>query len=130
MPEPARVCEKRVLLVEDDPAARESIKLLLMIDRHIVTEAENSQDALAQFSPGLYDLVMVDYFMPNLQGGQLADRLRQIDLGQPILLVTAYAEKLVDTHLAVDGILPKPFGIDELRQALNKVFSCTPSRGS
>ncbi len=123
MLEPIRVCEKRILLVEDDRMARESIKLLLMIDRHDVTEAENSQQALQLFVPGRFDLVMIDYFMPNVQGNVLAAKIKQIDLGQPILLVTAFAEQLVDFGLPVDGILPKPFGIAELRQAVAQVLA-------
>lgn len=123
MPEPIRVFEKRILLVEDDPTARESIKLLLMIDRHQVTEAEHSQQALLLFTPGRFDLVMIDYFMPNVQGNVLAAKIKQIDLGQPILLVTAFAEQLVDFGLPVDGILPKPFGIAELRHAVAQVLA-------
>ena len=123
MAELDRLCEKRILLVEDDPTARESIKLLLLIDRHEVTEAANGQEALAKFCPGRYDVVVIDYFMPNMQGGQLAEALKQIDPAQPILMVTAYAEKLVDTHLLVDAILAKPLGIDELRQGISQVLS-------
>jgi len=123
MPEPPRLYRKRILLVEDDPLARQSIKLLLMIDRHKVTEAENSQQALQVFIPGRFELVIIDYFMPQAQGDALAARIKQIDIGQPILMVTAYAEQLVDTGLPVDGILGKPFGIGELRQAIIKVLS-------
>ncbi len=123
MPELDRVCEKRVLLVEDDPAARQSIKLLLLIDRHEVTEAKDGAEGLALFCPGRFDLVIIDYFMPNMQGGQLAAALKDIDLAQPVLLVTAYAEKLVDTQLRVEAVLPKPFGIDELRRAICQVLS-------
>ena len=113
-----RVFEKRILVVEDDPAARQSIKLLLMIDRHQVSEAENSREALRVFAPGLFDLALIDYFMPEMQGNELAAALRQIAPTQPILMVTAYAEKLVDFNLPVNAILPKPFGIEELRQAI------------
>jgi DNA-binding response OmpR family regulator len=36
-------------------------------------------------------------------------------------MVTAYAEKLVDMDIQVDAILPKPFAVDELRQAIAKL---------
>ncbi len=123
LPELDRVLEKRILLVEDDPAARESIKLLLMIDRHEVTEAGDSQQALQVFAPGCFDLVLIDYFMPNTQGNVVAAALRQLDPDQPILMITAYAEKLVDSALCVDSILPKPFGIAELRSAVAHVLA-------
>ena len=56
---------KNIVLVEDDPSARQSIKLLLCIDRHTVTEAENGHEALQLFTGSTYDLVIMDYFMPG-----------------------------------------------------------------
>ncbi len=119
----ARVCEKRVLLVEDDPTARESIKLLLQIDRHKVTDLESGQQALQVFSSDRFDLAIIDFFMPNMQGGELAANLKRAAPGKPVVLVTAYAEKLVDSGMPVDAILPKPFGIDELRQTIARVVA-------
>ncbi|HTL58024.1 MAG TPA: response regulator [Candidatus Limnocylindrales bacterium] len=118
MPKPTRVLGKRILLVEDDPGARESIKLLLTIDRHTVVEAKNGAEALELFHRERFDLVIMDFFMPQMQGKELAINIRLADASVPILMVTAYVEKLVDIHNHVDAILGKPFAIDELRQAL------------
>ena len=118
MPEAVRVLGKRILLVDDDPAARESIKLLLNIDRHTVLEARNGQEALEVFHQGVVDLVIIDYFMPQMDGKQLAEQIKLAAPCLPILLVTAYLEKLVDTDSPVDAMLGKPFGVDELRQSI------------
>ena len=118
MPMPARVFGKKILLVEDDPSARQSIKLLLTIDRHAVTEAKNGHEALALFHRERFDLIIIDYFMPQMEGKELARNLRLTDASVPILMVTAYVEKLVDIGNYVDAILGKPFGIDELRQTI------------
>ena len=121
MSDQARVLGKRVLLVEDDPAARESIKLLLTIDRHRVTEAKNGHEAMELFHQNVFDLVIIDYFMPQMHGKELASNLK-LSAAVPILMVTAYAEKLVDMGIQVDCILAKPFGIAELRQAIAKLL--------
>ena len=121
MSEPARVLGKRILLVDDDPAARESIKLLLTIDRHCVVEAKNGREALQVFSQAPFDLVIVDYFMPQMEGKELAANIKMAAPLLPILMVTAYLEKLVDTDTQVDAMLPKPFGIAELREAISKL---------
>ena len=121
MSEPGRVLGKRILLVDDDPAARESIKLLLTIDRHGVVEAKNGQEALQLFSQAPFDLVIIDYFMPQMKGKELAAYIKLAAPLLPILMVTAYLEKLVDTDTQVDGMLPKPFGIAELRGAICKL---------
>ncbi len=118
LPESARVCAKKILLVEDEPTARQALKLLLMIDRHHVTEAATGEEAMALFAGQRFDLAIVDYFMPKIRGSELAANFRQLAPRQPIVMVTAYAEKLVDEDLAVNAILPKPFGIEELRQTI------------
>ena len=84
-----RVFEKRILVVEDDPSARESIILLLRIDRHIVTEAKDGNEALDLLSRQSFDLVLLDYAMPGMQGWEVALNIKRITPALPILMVTA-----------------------------------------
>jgi CheY-like chemotaxis protein len=123
MSDQARVLGKRILLVDDDPGARESIKLLLTIDRHRVIEAKNGQEALELFHQGILDLVIIDYFMPQMKGSELATNIKLAAPLLPILMVTAYMEMLVDTNNAADAILGKPFGIEELRGAIARLLN-------
>ena len=123
MSDDVRVFGKRILLVDDDAAARESIKLLLQIDRHDVVEAKGGQEALELFHQSVMDLVIIDYFMPQMEGSKLAEHLKLAAPSMPILMVTAYMEKLVDCHNPVDAILPKPFGIAELRQSIASLLN-------
>src|SRR4051812_9009294 len=123
MSDDVRVFGKRILLVDDDAAARESIKLLLQIDRHEVVEAKSGQEALELFHQSVMDLVIIDYFMPQMEGSKLAEHLKLAAPSMPILMVTAYLEKLVDCHNPVDAILPKPFGIAELRQSIASLLN-------
>jgi CheY-like chemotaxis protein len=60
--------------------------------------------------------------MPTMLGGDLAASIKQIKPQQPILMVTAYVEKLVASDTHVDAILGKPFGIEELRQTIVKLL--------
>ncbi len=112
------VSGKNILLVEDDLAVRESIKLLLSIDRHTVTEAANGHQALQLFTGSSYDLVITDYFMPEMLGDELAQNVKNLVPSQPVLMVTAYMEKLADHGKPADAVLAKPFGINDLRQAM------------
>jgi CheY-like chemotaxis protein len=112
---------KRILLVDDDAAVRSSIKLLLSIDRHTVTEAANANEALVLFTVAQYDLMIVDYFMPGTLGEELIKSVRQIVPQQPVLMVTAYLEKLVDAVQSADIVLGKPLNRDDLRRAITKL---------
>jgi CheY-like chemotaxis protein len=123
MSDDVRVFGKRILLVDDDASARESMKLLLQIDRHEVIEAKSGQEALELFHQSVMDLVIVDYFMPQMEGTKLAEHLKLAAPLMPILMVTAYVEKLVDCHNPVDAILPKPFGIADLRQSIASLLN-------
>ena len=118
MSDDGRVFGKCILLVDDDASARQSIKLLLQIDRHRVIEAKNGQEALKLFPKSAADLIIIDYFMPQMEGSKLAEHIKLAAPSVPILMITAYVEKLVDCHNPVDAILPKPFGIDDLRHSI------------
>lgn len=123
MSDDVRVFGKRILLVDDDASARESMKLLLQIDRHEVIEAKSGQEALELFHQSVMDLVILDYFMPQMEGSKLAEHLKLAAPSMPILMVTAYVEKLVDCHNPVDAILAKPFGIADLRQSIASLLN-------
>jgi len=114
---------KRILLVEDDPSARESTKLLLNIDRHSVTEAKDGREALDLVARQPFDLVVLDFFMPGMHGGEVALRIKSIAPTLPILMVTAYLEKLSSFEKPVNAVLGKPFAVGELRSEIAKLLA-------
>ena len=113
---------RRILVVEDDLSARESIKLLLRIDRHVVTEAKDGSEALALVRQQPFDLVLLDYAMPGMKGWEVALNIKLIAPALPILMVTAYVEKLTGADKPVDAVLAKPFAVEELRSAVAKLL--------
>src|SRR4051812_10860087 len=113
---------KRILLIEDDPSARESTKLLLNIDRHTVTEAGNGPEALDLIAQQPFDLVLLDFFMPGMHGGEVALKIKSIAPALPILMITAYLEKLSQFDKPVNAVLGKPFAIDDLRSEISKLL--------
>jgi CheY-like chemotaxis protein len=119
---------KRILVIDDDPSARESMKLLLSIDRHSVTEARDGMEALALVAGQPFDLVLVDFFMPQMNGGEVARRIKQIAPSLRILMVTAYLEKLINFEGTgnTDAVLGKPFAVGDLRSEIAKLL---PSDG-
>jgi len=118
-----KTCGRRILVVEDDPSARESIKLLLQIDRHVVKEAKDGSEALALVNQQPFDLVILDYVMPGMKGWEVALNIKLMAPALPILMVTAYVEMLSGADKPVDAVLGKPFAVDELRNAVAKLLS-------
>ena len=109
---------KRILLVDDQRPVRDAINLLLGLDEHAVIGAANGAEALALFQPGYFDLVITDFEMPQMKGDELAARIKQVSPSQPILMITAYAERLDDADHSVDAVLNKPFQLEDLRRAI------------
>jgi CheY-like chemotaxis protein len=113
---------KRILLVDDQQSVREAIGLLLTLDAHTVIEAVDGAAALDLFMRDQFDLVITDFEMPNMKGNELATRIKQVSPSQPILMITAYAERLGEFGNPVDAILNKPFQLEELRQAMAQLL--------
>jgi YesN/AraC family two-component response regulator len=118
---PERCLGKRILLVDDERAIRDSIRQLLHQDEHTVVEANNGAEALRLFTQDRFDVVLTDCFMPFVKGVELATSIKRLSPEQPILMITGYGIKS-GPHNPVDMILRKPFGIGELRSALVEVL--------
>jgi len=114
---------KQILLVDDEPGVRQTCSLLLGIDGHSVVEADSGLEALAVFATDRFDLVVTDFAMPGMNGSDLARRLKQLFPSQRILMITGFPNRLEDCQHPVDAILPKPFSLDELRQAVAQLLS-------
>lgn len=115
---------RRILLVDDEVAVRNSLRRLLQFDGHTVEIAASGKDALALFQESRFDLVVTDYEMPEMKGDQLAAAIKAIQPSQPVLMVSAYGEQLRSSGnslAAVDAILTKPFQMEELRNAITRL---------
>lgn len=108
-----------VLVVEDDPANREVLCLLLQQMGYATAVADGGQEALRQIRNGVkMDAVISDVVMPGMNGLDLAAQVRAIRPGIPIVLVTGDAEA-VDMVLASGSVaLLKPYTTDALGRIL------------
>jgi len=113
---------RRILLVDDDPGVREVVGFVLGLDHHRVVEARNGKEALGRFQQEKFDLVITDYAMPEMNGQELASRLRQLKHEQRILMISGHANLLPHVGRDVDLLLGKPFSIQGLRQAIETVL--------
>jgi CheY-like chemotaxis protein len=99
---------------------------MLGMDGHIVTEAGSGREALDLFTPGRFDLVITDYVMPVMNGGELARNIKRLAPSQPILMITGSAGELGGVVAFVDAVLDKPFVFEDLRQAVAQLLRPPP----
>jgi len=113
-----------LLLAEDDRVVRVTVRDALERAGYHVTECPDGSSALRAAEGALFDLVLSDIRLPGVGGLELFRRLRQIQPGTAVVLMTAYAN--TDDAVAVmregasDYVL-KPFEIDELLLRLGRV---------
>jgi signal transduction histidine kinase/ActR/RegA family two-component response regulator len=112
----------RVLLIDDEELVRTATAEMIRDLGHSVVEASGAADALAQLDRGLgIDVVVTDYKMPGIDGGEVARRIAQTHPDTPVLLITGYAgpaDDMIDFPR-----LAKPFGQAEIAAALASLFA-------
>ena len=117
---------ERVLLVEDEPAARSGLCDVLEILGYATVAVEDAERALALNPTPAFDLLITDLMLPGLSGAALAEQLlvRWPDLG--VIVISGYTEdrtaELVH-HLKSAHFMHKPFTMAELSQEIHTVLS-------
>jgi len=107
---------RRVLLVEDDPAISEPLARALVREGYDVDVRSDGAGALESARRGA-DLVVLDLGLPDVDGLDVARRLRADGLGVPVLVLTARADEVdlvVGLDAGADDYVTKPFRVAEL----------------
>jgi CheY-like chemotaxis protein len=117
--------KKRVLVVDDQAMVAESLKMVLEFQGYEVQTAESGRHALALFEPQKFSVIFTDFEMPEMNGHEFASIVKARDPRQPIIMVTAYADSILNMEPLpqVDMVLCKPWSMGELQMAISKVMS-------
>ena len=114
-----------VLVVEDDPAIRRLVRMVLERDGHSVDVAVDGIEAVLKLGIVDYDVIVLDLMMPNLDGFALIDTLSQNapERLKKIIVTSAASPALIQQRMKGKpfDILPKPFNIQDLT---TRVRSC------
>jgi two-component system, chemotaxis family, chemotaxis protein CheY len=112
----------RVLVVDDEPDIRATVAEMLEIEGYAVEEAANGADALAAIDRQQPDVILLDMRMPVLDGWGFAAELNGRAIEIPIVVMTAARDAARwAAEIGANAALPKPFGFDELIQAVATV---------
>jgi CheY-like chemotaxis protein len=108
----------RILVVDDEPYARDVVAQYLRTDGHRVVTAADGIEATQRVVTEDFDVVITDHGMPGMSGVQLAETTRRLDPTKAIILLTGYTPDSTGQPGSVNCVLKKPFGPEELRAAL------------
>jgi GAF domain-containing protein len=108
-----------VLVIDDEADVRDLVADVLTSHGYHITVASGGREGLARFEAADYDVVLTDVGMPDLDGWEVARAIKSSRGDTPVLLLTGWADAADSAAAAlVDGILRKPFGLDELAAAV------------
>ena len=126
--QPGGVRGKRVLVVDDDPPVREITATMLRTMGARVAEAGSGGSALELLDKEGkdFDLMVVDFAMPGMNGAELAALTAKKWPHLPILFVTGYADLSAISSVSEDRIVQKPFRGGELQRKIGRLLA---SRG-
>lgn len=121
----------KILVVEDDLASREYLRLVLEKGGHKPDCVENGQLATELFRKAeKYDLVITDLMMPEVDGFDVIVAIRKLSPLTKVVVVSAVQDKIPDSlrdqfqrRLKVDGALQKPFRPLQLLTLVDEVLS-------
>lgn len=118
----------RILTVDDMATMRKIIKSLLnQLGYTNVDEAENGKDGLYKLKQNKYDLVLLDWNMPEMDGITLLQEIRKDPelKNIPVIMVTAEAKKenvLLAIQSGANNYIVKPFTAETLKEKMDKVW--------
>lgn len=117
---------KKILVVEDDRALRETLRTALESENFEVLETADGAEGYRIGSEEKVDLIVLDYVVPTMSGLEVCKKLRMEGISTPIIFLTGEKKEEIDRiiglEMGADDYLLKPFGTRELIARINAVL--------
>ena len=115
----------KLLMVDDEVKFLESISKRLVLKNFDVTTASNGKEAIASAEKGLFDVAVVDFQMPGMDGTQVLKALKDKHKYLEIIMLTGHAtvDSAVEcTKLGAFKYLEKPYAFEKLVEAITEAY--------
>jgi two-component system response regulator MprA len=115
----------RILVVDDEPAVRDSLERALRLDGYEVDLAADGREGLERCRAEPPDAIVLDLLMPEMDGLEACRRLREAGDRTPVLMLTArdgVSDRVAGLDAGADDYLVKPFALEELQARLRALL--------
>ena len=115
----------KLLMVDDEVKFLESISKRLVLKNFDVTTASNGKEAIASAEKGLFDVAVVDFQMPGMDGAQVLKALKDKHKYLEIIMLTGHAtvDSAVEcTKLGAFKYLEKPYAFEKLVETITEAY--------
>ncbi|MDY0382701.1 MAG: sigma-54 dependent transcriptional regulator [Atribacterota bacterium] len=115
----------KIMVVDDEESIRLMLRRVLSSSQYEVHEAANGIEALNSIKKEEYSAILLDLRMPHMNGLQVIEKMKEMDIKTPIIMMSAYGtvpEAVEAMKLGAMDYLVKPFDIDELKMTLERII--------
>ncbi len=123
---------RSILLVEDDPWTRDSLSLFFQVEGCRLRSAASADEAIAALLGDRFDLVICEYWLPDMDGLSVLKLYGDCQPGAVKVLISAYlTHQAVDEAMrsGIDDVIRKPFKVETLENSLRRHFEARRGRG-
>src|SRR5688500_10621893 len=116
----------RILVIDDEPAIRSTLGNILEDEGHQAVLSDSAEDGLARCAREDFDLVLLDVWLPGIDGLAFLERLRAVDTSLPVIMISGHAtiETAVKaTRLGAFDFLEKPLSLDRVLLTVTHALS-------
>ena len=112
----------KILIIEDEYNLADAISSMLKSKKYNVDIKTDGQEGLDEALTDIYDLIILDVMLPNINGFEILKELREENINAKIIMLTAkntIDDKMIGFNNGADDYLTKPFHMDELLARVN-----------
>lgn len=117
--------KKKILIIEDDNDILEITTTILDMANFEVSGTGGTDDIITLVNVHQPDLILTDYMLPGLSGGQICSMIKNnsTTTNIPVILMSAYQKQAIDIgNFKYDAFIKKPFNVDYLLNIINKLI--------
>ncbi len=113
----------KILVIDDEPILRDSLEVALKTSGYEVLTARTGEEGLARFKKENPDLVLLDHWLPGINGDEVLRKIKEGDAEIPVIIMTAQGSIEMAVSLMKMGafdFLVKPFELDQIEDLIKK----------
>lgn len=122
---------KKIIVVDDDEGILKTF-FLLFNRNYRVYLAKKAEEALERFKNASFDLIIVDYKLPRMNGLEMISRFRELGYEGPVILISAYPEAIQREDLkkyGVNQLFLKPLDLEALESSIHNLLGTPAVKG-
>ncbi len=115
----------RILLIDDDKNIRQTLAIVLQEEGYVVDTAENGKEAIEKSFANFYNLAIVDWRLPDIDGTVLITQLKETMPKMVKMMLTGYPSMnnaIEAVNLHADAFLIKPVDVEELLKKIHELL--------